>query len=329
MEGSEQADILDLLTGHTDDTTIMRLTFECLLAGLDDDRVVSLLNIIGWRGDFSCFAIGGEPAESLGATASAVSKAIADLGGEAPLIGTYGRYVLVCMRVQAAVSPEVACTAVSGAFSAAPLYLSPVRTGAQGAARALVQEVGLARFYAQLLPADKVARVESLRREGEGRLAFVGDGINDAPVLKLADVGIAMGAAGSDAAIEAADVVLMDDNPLKIAEGIALARNTLRIVRQNICFALGIKAAILLLGAIGYANMWAAVFADVGVTVLAVLNALRAMRYVDAADVAGGAGGADAASVARAASTADATSAEGGAGATGAASVAGAAARRN
>ena len=117
MEGSEQADILDLLTGHTDDTTIMRLTFECLLAGLDDDRVVSLLNIIGWRGDFSCFAIGGEPAESLGATASAVSKAIADLGGEAPLIGTYGRYVLVCMRVQAAVSPEVACTAMAGAFS--------------------------------------------------------------------------------------------------------------------------------------------------------------------------------------------------------------------
>ncbi len=238
--------------------------------------------------------------------------------------GRYVGYVVVADAVKPQAAEAVARLRREGVTKVVMLT-GDRREVAERTARALE----LDELHAELLPADKVARVESLRREGEGRLAFVGDGINDAPVLKLADVGIAMGAAGSDAAIEAADVVLMDDNPLKIAEGIALARNTLRIVRQNICFALGIKAAILLLGAIGYANMWAAVFADVGVTVLAVLNALRAMRYVDAADVAGGAGGADAASVARAASTADATSAEGGAGATGAASVAGAAARRN
>ena len=173
MEGSEQADILDLLAGHTDDTTIMRLTFECLLAGLDDDRVVSLLNIIGWRGDFSCFAIGGEPAESLGATASAVSKAIADLGGEAPLIGTYGRYVLVCMRVQSAVSPEVACTAVSGAFSAAPLYLSPVRTGAQGASHALHETLFSLQAAPSLQHAPRPLREDDLLPER----ALLGDEI--------------------------------------------------------------------------------------------------------------------------------------------------------
>lgn len=235
--------------------------------------------------------------------------------------GRYVGYVVVADAVKPQAAEAVARLRREGVTKVVMLT-GDRREVAERTARALE----LDELHAELLPADKVARVESLRREGEGRLAFVGDGINDAPVLKLADVGIAMGAAGSDAAIEAADVVLMDDNPLKIAEGIALARNTLRIVRQNICFALGIKGAILLLGAIGYANMWAAVFADVGVTVLAVLNALRAMRYVDAADVAGGAGGANAASVVRAA---DATSAEGGAGATGAASVADAAARRN
>lgn len=151
----------------------MRLTFECLLAGLDDDRVVSLLNIIGWRGDFSCFAIGGEPAESLGATASAVSKAIADLGGEAPLIGTYGRYVLVCMRVQAAVSPEVACTSVSGAFSAAPLYLSPVRTGAQGASHALHETLFSLQAAPSLQHAPRPLRADDLLPER----ALLGDEI--------------------------------------------------------------------------------------------------------------------------------------------------------
>ncbi len=143
----------------------------------------------------------------------------------------------------------------------------------------VASQLGLDGFDAELLPADKVAKVERLRSDAAMRpLAFVGDGINDAPVLKLADIGIAMGAAGSDAAIEAADVVLMNDNPQSVAQGIAIARRTMRIVHQNIVFAIGIKVAMLLLGVCGFTNMWAAVFADVGVTVIAVLNALRAMR---------------------------------------------------
>jgi len=140
--------------------------------------------------------------------------------------------------------------------------------------------LGLDEVHAELLPADKVAQVERLLKEksGKGSLAFVGDGINDAPVLKRADVGIAMGALGSDAAIEAADVVLMDDNPMKIVKAIEISRKTLRIVNQNIVFALAVKLLILLLGAFGVANMWEAVFADVGVSFLAILNALRAIK---------------------------------------------------
>ncbi len=135
-------------------------------------------------------------------------------------------------------------------------------------------------FKADLLPADKVEQVERLKRETPqgGYLAFVGDGINDAPVLARADVGIAMGALGSDAAIEAADVVLMDDKPSKIALAVRIARRTLTIARQNVWFAIGVKVAVLLLAAFGVATMWMAVFADVGVTVLAVLNAMRALR---------------------------------------------------
>ena len=135
-------------------------------------------------------------------------------------------------------------------------------------------------FHAELLPADKVAWTETLlaARSARGKLAFVGDGINDAPVLSRADVGIAMGALGSDAAIEAADVVLMDDKPSKIAIAIAIARRTLGIVRQNIVFALGVKAIVLILGAVGVATMWLAVFADVGVSVIAILNAMRALK---------------------------------------------------
>ena len=153
-----------------------------------------------------------------------------------------------------------------------------------GDAKAVGEDVagrlGLDEVHAQLLPADKVDRVEELlgQKTGKGRLAFVGDGINDAPVLSRADIGIAMGGLGSDAAIEAADVVLMDDKPSKIATAIRIARKTLSIVRQNIVFALAVKLLVLLLSALGKANMWEAVFADVGVSVIAILNAMRALN---------------------------------------------------
>ena len=144
----------------------------------------------------------------------------------------------------------------------------------------VARRLGLDRAYTELLPADKVDRVEELlaQKSDNGMLAFVGDGINDAPVLARADVGIAMGALGSDAAIEAADVVLMTDEPSKIAAIMQIARKTIRISNENIVFALGVKFLVLILGAVGRANMWAAVFADVGVSVIAILNAIRAMR---------------------------------------------------
>ena len=150
----------------------------------------------------------------------------------------------------------------------------------QAVGEAVAKELGIQKVYAELLPADKVVKVEELlaQMSGKSKLAFVGDGINDAPVLSRADIGIAMGSMGSDAAIEAADIVLMDDNPLKIASVIRIARNTLSIVTQNIVFALGVKGLILILGAVGYANMWAAVFADVGVAVIAILNSMRVMK---------------------------------------------------
>jgi len=144
----------------------------------------------------------------------------------------------------------------------------------------VARQLRLSEYHAELLPADKVAHVERLLAEkAEGQcLAFVGDGINDAPVLARADIGIAMGGLGSDAAIEAADVVLMDDKPSKIALAIRIARRTLTIASQNVWFAIGVKVAVLILAALGVATMWLAVFADVGVTVLAVFNAMRALR---------------------------------------------------
>ena len=140
-------------------------------------------------------------------------------------------------------------------------------------------ELGIDEVYSELLPADKVAKVEELisGKHERDKLAFVGDGINDAPVLRRADIGIAMGAMGSDAAIEAADVVLMDDDPLKIAKAIRISRKCLGIVYQNIVFAIGVKLICLALGALGIANMWLAIFADVGVMIIAVLNAIRAL----------------------------------------------------
>ena len=154
---------------------------------------------------------------------------------------------------------------------------------AKAVGESVAQELGLDEVHTQLLPADKVTRVEALLGEvsPKGALAFVGDGINDAPVLSRADIGIAMGGLGSDAAIEAADIVLMDDKPSKLADAIRIARRTLAIVRQNIVFALAVKFLVLALSAAGVANMWEAVFADVGVSVIAILNAMRALKRIN------------------------------------------------
>lgn len=151
---------------------------------------------------------------------------------------------------------------------------------ADAVGKKVAQKLGLDQAFTELLPADKVDRVEAMLKQTseKGKLVFVGDGINDAPVLARADVGIAMGGLGSDAAIEAADVVLMTDEPSKISAVVRIARKTIRIANENIVFALGVKLLVLILGATGYANMWAAVFADVGVSVIAILNAIRAMR---------------------------------------------------
>ena len=172
------------------------------------------------------------------------------------------------------------------ALKAAGVRKTVMLTGdAKKVADQVAAELGTGRGYSELLPADKVDKVEALLQAKPDRekLAFVGDGINDAPVLRRADIGIAMGAMGSDAAIEAADVVLMDDDPAKIALAMRIARRTLRIVYQNIVFALAIKFACLVLGALGLASMWTAIFADVGVMVLAVLNATRALYTKDLA----------------------------------------------
>ena len=151
---------------------------------------------------------------------------------------------------------------------------------AKSVAEKVAADLGIDEVRSELLPGDKVARVEELlkAKSSKAKLAFAGDGINDAPVLSRADIGIAMGAMGSDAAIEAADVVLMDDDLMKIAKGIKISRKCLAIVYENITFALVVKAVCLALGVLGKANMWLAIFADVGVTVIAVLNAIRALR---------------------------------------------------
>ena len=153
---------------------------------------------------------------------------------------------------------------------------------AQSAAEGVARELGLDEFHAELLPGDKVDQVERLlaQKQPKENLVFVGDGINDAPVLSRADIGVAMGALGSDAAIEAADIVLMDDDLSKLAQAVRIARKTLSIVRQNIVFALAVKFLVLALSAAGVANMWEAVFADVGVSVIAILNAMRALKTV-------------------------------------------------
>ena len=167
------------------------------------------------------------------------------------------------------------------ALKAAGVKRTVMLTGdSKAVAEAVAADLGINEVYSELLPADKVSMVEKLLAEKKDKetLAFAGDGINDAPVLSRADIGIAMGAMGSDAAIEAADIVLMDDDPLKIAKAIRISRKCLRIVYENIYFAIGVKIICLILGALGIANMWVAIFADVGVMVIAVLNAIRALN---------------------------------------------------
>ena len=185
--------------------------------------------------------------------------------------GVYAGHIVISDRIKADAAPALE------ALKAAGVKKTVMLTGDQESVAATVaRQLQLDECHAQLLPADKVTEVERLLREGT--LAFVGDGINDAPVLTRADVGIAMGALGSDAAIEAADVVLMDDKPSKIVAAVRIARRTLRIAKENIWLAVGIKVAVLVLATLGLATMWMAVFADVGVTVLAVLNAMRALK---------------------------------------------------
>ena len=194
-----------------------------------------------------------------------------------------GRYA-GCLLIADVVKPHSAA-AIKGLKQAGVRKTVMLTGDAEPVAKAVSAELGLDEYHAGLLPGDKVDQIETLlaAKQPKENLAFVGDGINDAPVLSRADVGIAMGALGSDAAIEAADVVLMDDDPAKIALAMRIARRTLRIVYQNIVFALAIKFACLVLGALGLASMWTAIFADVGVMVLAVLNATRALYTKDLA----------------------------------------------
>lgn len=189
--------------------------------------------------------------------------------------GAYAGYIVISDVVKETSEPAVASLKKSG------IRKTVMLTGdSEKAAQQAADKLGIDEVYSELLPADKVAMVEKLLEEKQPteKLAFVGDGMNDAPVLSRADIGIAMGALGSDAAIEAADIVLMDDDPLKISLAARISMNTLKIVKENIALALIIKAACLLLGAFGIANMWFAIFADVGVMVIAVLNAVRALK---------------------------------------------------
>ena len=216
--------------------------------------------------------------ERLGLSAPAVSETGTVV--HVAIDGRYAGYLLIADVVKPHSAEAIR------ALKAAGVRKTVMLTGdAEPVAKAVSAQLGLDEYHAGLLPGDKVDQIETLiaAKKSKENLAFVGDGINDAPVLSRADVGIAMGALGSDAAIEAADVVLMDDDPAKIALAMRIARRTLRIVYQNIVFALVIKFACLLLGALGIANMWTAIFADVGVMVLAVLNATRALYTKDLA----------------------------------------------
>ena len=214
------------------------------------------------------------------------SKLMARLGLEAPAVDSVGTLIHVakegrylgCAVIADAVK-DTAPAAIAG-LKARGIRTVMLTGDTQAVGEAVAGRLGLDEVHTQLLPADKVAKLEELltKRNGQRALVYVGDGVNDAPVLSRADVGIAMGALGSDAAIEAADVVLMDDDPAKLTVAMDIARKCMVIVRENIIFALGVKALFLILGACGVASMWEAVFADVGVAVIAILNAMRMLR---------------------------------------------------
>ena len=190
--------------------------------------------------------------------------------------GTYAGYILIADEIKEDAREAIWAIRQLGMKKTVMLTGDNKETG-----EAVAAELGLNEVYTELLPGDKMDKMEELfqKKSEKGKLVYVGDGINDAPVLTRADIGIAMGALGSDAAIEAADIVIMTDEPSKIADALRISRKTLNIVKQNILFALGIKGLFLIMGAFGVANMWEAVFADVGVSVIAILNAMRALHY--------------------------------------------------
>ncbi|MBQ1958930.1 MAG: HAD-IC family P-type ATPase, partial [Firmicutes bacterium] len=188
--------------------------------------------------------------------------------------GEYAGYIIIADQLKDDAAAAVSMLETAGIT--AVMLTGDRRAAAEQAGRSL----GISRIFAELLPADKVAKIEEILAEvsAGGKVMFAGDGINDAPVLARADVGIAMGALGSDAAIEAADIVIMNDEPSAILTLVRIAKKTLSIVRQNIVFALGVKLLVLMLSALGYANMWAAVFADVGVSMIAIINSMRLLK---------------------------------------------------
>lgn len=279
-------------------------------AGVDKDR---LLEIAAYGECYSNHPIGNSIKDAYGQKidVSRVSDA-EEISGHGIKISFDGKEVLVgnskLMKkenieyVHCTKTGTVVYVAYDGAFAGTVVISDTIKEGAakalldmkqvgvkqtvmltgdrEAVAKDVAAELGLDKVYAELLPGDKVSKVEELlaSKTGKEKLAFAGDGINDAPVLTRADIGIAMGSMGSDAAIEAADIVLMDDDVRKIASLVRISRKTLKIVKQNIVFALAVKAIVLLLGALGFANMWGAVFADVGVSVIAILNSMRTLR---------------------------------------------------
>ncbi len=189
--------------------------------------------------------------------------------------GKYEGYIVIADEIKTDAAKTIKSLKAEGVKQTVMLTGDKKSVGEQAA-----KELGIDQVYTELLPGDKVQKLEEImaKKSKKGKVAFVGDGVNDAPVLARSDVGIAMGGLGSDAAIEAADVVIMTDEPSKIVSAIKIAKRTVRIAKQNIFFALSVKAVVLLLGALGLANMWAAVFADVGVSVIAILNAIRVLN---------------------------------------------------